>query len=189
MTFRPSTEIQSFFSADEAFFSYFDESSVQSCRKALADLETYMQTDGPFDAVLAFSQGAALASTLMVKKWREDPAAQRLDPVFPCAVFLSGGVPCDPDALLARGQIRTLDFPLDGVVIPVPTACIWGKDDLPFPPRLGALCDATKRTIVVHEGGHEVPGSKDKDAVTATVHAIRRTVAKAKARRVVQRTG
>ncbi|KAL9608150.1 MAG: hypothetical protein Q9167_007002 [Letrouitia subvulpina] len=173
------SEIQSLFSTDEEFFSYFDESSVHSCQKALADLETYIQTEGPFDAVLAFSQGAALATTLMVKKWREDPGAQRSDPVFRCGIFFSGGVPCDPDALLLRGQIRTLDFDSDGVAIPVLTACIWGKDDLPFPPRLCALCDPRGRTVFVHEGGHEVPGSKDMGAVNTTVHTIRRTVAKA----------
>lgn len=151
---------------------------MESCRKALNDLDAYIATEGPFDAVLAFSQGAALAATLIVRKFNEDPRRQHVDPVFKCAVFLSGGVPCDPAALL-HDEVRILDVGSDGEVIPVPTAHIWGLNDLPWPPKLSELCVTQGRTVFIHDGGHEVPGSRSKEAVTGTVHAIRRTIDKA----------
>ena len=166
------------FAGDDKFYSYFDPESVESCRKALDDLDAYIAAEGPFDAILAFSQGAALAATLIVRKFSQESKQQHVNPTFKCAVFLSGGVPCDPSALL-RDELRILDHASDGEVIPVPTANIWGSNDLSWPPELSKLCMAQGRTVFIHDGGHEVPGSKSKPALTGTVQAIRRTVDKA----------
>ena len=38
--------------------------------------------------------------------------------------------------------------------------------------ELGNLSKEVLRVIFVHEGEHEVPGSKSKDAMTNAVHAI-----------------
>ena len=130
---------------------------------------------------MAFSQGAALAATLMVRKSQQDPKGQRADPVFKCAVFISGGVPCDPD-LLMQDELRLLSYEVDQEPVAVPTANIWGAHDTLFPgssAALSKLCNARERTDFVHEGGHEVPGSKSKEAVNGTVHAIRRAIDKA----------
>lgn len=67
-------------------------------------------------------------------------------------------------------------------LILVPTAHIWGQNDALYPdfgPVLSRMCDRETRVVVVHGGSHEVPGSKDPNAVTSAVHAIRRTVERA----------
>ena len=140
--------------------------------KALNDLEAFIAAEGPFDGVLAFSQGATLATTYIVRQARRDPATVP----FKCAIFFSGGIPCDP-SLLERGEVRELDFATDGEVIRIPTANIWGRqDEMLWGPALNQLCAASMRTSFVHDGGHEIPGSKMKDAVTESVNAIRRAV-------------
>ncbi|RDL41697.1 uncharacterized protein BP5553_01676 [Venustampulla echinocandica] len=176
--FEMQTEIKSFFAPSDRFFAYFDASLVRTCQQALQDLDNYIKTEGPFDAVLAFSQGAALASTLLVQKWRQNPQEQQVSPIFKCAVFISGGVPVDPDVLL-HGELRTLSADVDGEVIPIPTAHIWGTNDTLFPgssATLSKLCNGTVRSEFVHEGGHEVPG-ETRD-LASTVHAIKRVVHK-----------
>lgn len=161
--------------------SYLDEKTASSCTAALDDLEDYIAAEGPFDAVMAFSQGAGLAAMLMVRKLQQEPMQQRLNPLFKCAIFFSGGFPGDP-AALRKNELRPLSYDTDEEVIHLPTAHIWGANDQQYPtfgPVLSQLCKHETRMVFMHQGGHEIPGTSSKEAVTATVHAIRRTVAKA----------
>ena len=130
--------------------------------------------------MIAFSQGAALASTLLVQKFREQPTEQHLNPIFKCAIFISGGTPVDPD-ILAKGELHVLSAEVDGELIPIPTAHIWGRNDTLYPgssAELSKLCKEATRTEFIHDGGHEVPASGTDD-LRSTVQAIRRTVHKA----------
>lgn len=130
---------------------------------------------------MAFSEGAALASMLMIRKAQQDSVSQHLRPLFRCAIFFSGGVPADP-ATLQRGDIRLLGHDSDGELIELPTAHVWGQNDKEYPtfgPVLSSLCQAKLRSVSIFEGGHEVPGSRDQAAVVSAVHVIRRTVAAA----------
>lgn len=64
-------------------------------------------------------------------------------------------------------------------IISIPTAHVWGSQDTLWPGRalaLSEICSSNMRTVYIHDGGHEVPGSKSKAAVTGTVHAIRKTI-------------
>lgn len=126
---------------------------------------------------MAFSQGAILAATLMVRSFQRN-AGGRTDPPFKCAIFISGGVPGDP-AALELDQVRTLDYATDGEVIHVPTTHIWGANDRQEPtygPVLSKLCKAALRTVYVHGGGHEVPGPKNPAALSSTVMAVQSTI-------------
>lgn len=119
---------------------------------------------------MAFSQGASLASLLLAEEAQQQP-------LLKCAIFFSGIVPCDRKAL-AQGKIRWLNPDLDAEVIKVPTAHIWGANDLEYPgisEGLSKLCRAYGRRQVVHKGGHEIPGTKD-ESLVAIVHAIKETV-------------
>lgn len=131
---------------------------------------------------MAFSEGAALAAMLMIRKaQQQDSVSQHLRPLFRCAVFFSGGVPADP-ATLQRGEIRLLDHDIDGELVELPTANIWGQNDMEYPtfgPVLSRLCQAKFRSVSIFDGGHEVPGSRNQAAVMSAVHVIRRTVATA----------
>jgi hypothetical protein len=166
-------EIQGFLSGGDDSFQYFEPNDVKSCQKVLADLQKFIAVEGPFDGVIAFSQGATVASTLIVQHARRNPGAA---PVFKCAIFFSGGQPCDPD-LLDYGKLRLMNFEEDGEVIFVPTASIWGRNDpLPWMGKIDRVCAADQRIVYIHDGVHEIPGPKMKDAVTDCVNVIRRVV-------------
>ncbi|KAL8942171.1 MAG: hypothetical protein Q9216_001818 [Gyalolechia sp. 2 TL-2023] len=71
----------------------------------------FIDDEGPFDGIIGFSQGAALASSLMLQR-AKDPAAE---PLFQLAIFLCASLPFDIDAppVLVRkapgGRVRFLD--------------------------------------------------------------------------------
>ena len=80
---------------------------------------------------------------------------------------------------MEKGEIRWMSGEEDGVGIEVPTAHVWGANDELYPdfgPVLSGLCRGEVRNVVVHGGGHEVPGVRDQGAVRSAVRAIRRTV-------------
>ena len=98
-------------------------------------------------------------------------------------MFIAGGVPVDPDLLIHRGELRQLSGSVDGCLISIPTANIYGRNDTLWPgssEQLSELCDEKAKAVLVHDGGHEVPGSgTSKDALISTVKVIRRAVDKA----------
>lgn len=163
-------------------FTYADETSAASCAKALTDLETYVAEYGPFDGVIAFSNGASLAATLIIHKQQSCGFEQNEGPVFKCAIFFSGGIPGDPNKLLTEQKIRLLNSVTDGEVIEIPTAHIWGSNDMLYPnfgPVLKGLCKKDLREEYVHQGGHEIPGPGDRVAVANAVRIIKRTIDRA----------
>ena len=165
--------------ANERCYSYIDVDNIDSNRKALSDINDYLESDGPFDGVIAFSQGAALASTLILQKLLKNPLCEESSPTFKCAIFLSGIVPCDPRAL-EHGELSLLDVNKIGAEIAIPTAHIWGsKEDQNLPTTLRDIYKGGLRESFVHGGGHEIPGLSNKAAMIQTVHIIRRTIAKA----------
>ena len=88
-------------------------------------LAEYIVSDDPFDAVMGFPQGAALAATLILRD-RESTNEQGLsaypqEQSFKCAFFLSGQLPFDCAGLM-REDIRQLDPDQDNVRLKFPTA-------------------------------------------------------------------
>ena len=175
--------IEPFISQSDEFLEYVDVSSQESCQKGLQDLDAYVEEEGPFDGVMAFSQGAGLAAALIVPRQRH----ARLDPPFKCAIFFSGGIPEDPSALLNDNESRSLmHYEEFEELIEIPTVHIWGRNDDIYPmfgPVLSKLCKAAEREELVHEGGHEIPGAKDTRTVEVAVKLINRTLERAKAAR------
>jgi hypothetical protein len=162
------------FSPNEKFFSFFDDQDPQSCLDALNNLEYYVKVEGPFDGVIAFSQGGALASTLLVRQMRQPSTTI----AFKVAIFFSGGLAADP-YLLERGIITPLDAEDAKDMINIPTVHVWGAADMgesEWPPKLLRLCKEASRESYQHTGGHEIPGSKDRAAVTRVVQLIRRAI-------------
>ena len=159
-------------------YAYFDPTNLKSISKALEDLKSYIEADGSFDGILGYSQGAVIAAILYLQVKMEHPA--QMHPLFECAIFLSGGVPFDP-AALCQDKIRFLDPNADGQPITIPTAHIWGSNDLDFPntsPKLSKLCEADCRTEVLYDGGHEEPVLKG-DLLIDVVGAIDKTLTRA----------
>ena len=157
-------------------YNYFDVDDTASMHRALEQLHAFIQLEGPFDAVLAYSHGAGFAATYMVQQ-----ALLDAPPPFKCAVFLSAARPVDPAALSA-GSLRFLDPRADKVRIDVPTAHIWGSNDSLHPGSsecVRELSTAELREEVVHEEGHDIPSGKARAAVLDMAKAVRRTVARA----------
>ncbi|KAI9690814.1 MAG: hypothetical protein M1822_008433 [Bathelium mastoideum] len=180
--------ISSISASDGEYFKYYEPYDSTSFRKALDDLGKYLDTDGPFDGVIAFSQGCSLAAAFIIEEQRRQVQAGNGDPAsassFKCAVFFAGRPPyvdAGPEHRSLGGKKDAASSGSFTMRIAIPTAHIWGAND-EFEPgnalALYDLCGPQTRCVVVHEGGHEVPGPRDRDAVTESVHAIKRMLAK-----------
>ncbi|CAN8097862.1 unnamed protein product [Discula destructiva] len=164
---------------DDEFLQWADYGSVESCRKALYDLEDFVEEEGPFDGVIGFSLGATLASSLIVHKLRKDPRKERLHPTFRCGIFFCGGIPEILSDTETGAEKRELSFEQDGEMIEIPTAHIWGANDRVWPNFgivLSKLCRKDLRTVFIHEGGHDIPGPKSQDELLQAIRAIKRTI-------------
>lgn len=157
-------------------FSYFEEDDARSALAALLDLDAYVDAEGPFDGIIAFSQAVGLAGTwLMLRHRRRLPAVR-------CCIFLAGGATAlDPD-MLSEGRIVALPAAKVGEVITIPTAHVYGVAD-PYAPvakEFSDLCRVEVKSVYVHPGQHEVPGSGSsssaKEVVNQTVNTVRRTI-------------
>ncbi|KAI9927531.1 hypothetical protein ASPWEDRAFT_186869 [Aspergillus wentii DTO 134E9] len=175
-------ELVPFFPTDGAYYDYFSFDSAESVKKALDDLSHFLETEGPYEGLIAFSLGGALAATFLIREATLNPATPL---PFKCAIFLSGGAPLDPVAL-ERGEVVLLDAPLPGedsqLLHGFPTAHIWGRNDELWGDRsetLCALCDPQERAVLLHDEAHAVPGARAKEALLGSVRAIRRTVGRA----------
>ena len=173
--------IASLVQTSDEFFTFLDKSSPQKSAQVLDDLDAYVTEEGPFDGVIGFSEGAALAAMLTMRKSRQANLSRQIGLPFKCAIFFSGGVPADVRAL-ERGELRLLDGTEDEELIDLPTAHIWGRNDKEYPtfgPVLHRLCKFDSRFMYIHNGGHEVPGWSDRDAVISATRIIRRVIAEA----------
>ena len=174
--------IERFVSSSDEYLRYADDTSPESCRKASSDLEIYIAEDGPFDGVMAFSQAAVLAVSLMLKREEEDRLKSRLYPVFRYAIFLSAGVPEDLRWLRGEGPRRLMRWEEDGEIIEIPTVHIWGRNDQLYPdcgPVLSKMRRAREKEEFVHEGGHDVPHPRDAAVVERVAMLIKRTIERA----------
>ncbi|KAL2203501.1 hypothetical protein CC79DRAFT_1060657 [Sarocladium strictum] len=137
-----------------------------------------VQSQGPFDALMGFSEGGILAATLLVEDSRRPFANLK------CALFFSAAPPLDPDAL-REGQVKCLSPAKDTTTIRMPTAhvyshvddavhtgvpnlvsplhSLWTEQGWTTPQDVhGSLAGLCERPMVfVHECGHRIPGSRD----------------------------
>jgi hypothetical protein len=163
-------EIKSLFPSHEGY-AYYDTRSISSFTTALDDLETYLLEEGPFEGVLAYSQGAALMASYL--------ARQRLHGhsnlvTFKFAVLVCTGPPLDPS-----GSGNYLSASVVGEVINIPTAIIFGSRDeaMQTSIQLSELCSPETRTVFDHGGGHEIP--RTAKATTGMANAIRAVLRRA----------
>lgn len=127
---------------------------------------------------MAFSSGAALAATLLIRKMQQNPIDQHLKPIFKCAIFFCGGIP----AVFQKDEYRLVDPNEDGILLRIPTAHIWGSQDKEYPdygPVLYNSCQEDLRERFIHHGGHVIPGSKDRIGVQNAVRLIKNVMQKA----------
>lgn len=187
----PARGISEVFGEQVDCHSYFHESAA-SILRAVEDLAVYARTNGPFDGVIGFSQGAVLAATLLIALDSKNtgssssnlPVALRpllVEPPFRFAIFLCGGDPFDL-AALQRGEILLIrNLPPDQpALINLPLVNCWASNDEDYPgmgPSLSSLCESGVNEQVVHAVGHGVP--TEGDELHQLVTAVRVTMERA----------
>ena len=158
------------FGDQQICYSYFD-GSAESALKAVDDLATYVAQHGPFDTIMGFSLGAALAATLLL---RAESQQARLP--IKCAIFLCGTLPCNWHEL-ERRHLQLLQAKDVRCTIQVPTVHVWSSIDVDYPgqsAQLAQMCDVTKRVEIVHNGGHTVPSQGTE--LVAFAHAVHQII-------------
>lgn len=164
-----------------SFYGYYDPEDLNTLHTSLSQLEDYIATNGPFDVIMGFSAGAILAAMYLLQRrnarHRSDEAdttdvdvGANNNPYAPvrCAIFLASAE--------SVNELRYLGFDNQQAVIHLPTAHIYGSKDVIAPnggDDLSRVCDASLQTVMIHQGGHEVPR---KEELTQAVHVIRRTL-------------
>ena len=139
---------------DGPFYNHYSrgESPGQTVMEAFEHtrsiIEAQKATGDPFDAVLGFSQGAALAASMIIHHSRTRPAEP---PLFRAAAFICGASPWTPNGL--ERVVRKDDYPLK-----IPTANIVGKLDhvLPESMKLFELCEPSQTSFHDHGMKHMV---------------------------------
>lgn len=142
---------------DEGFFGYFDPESPSSALTALQQLDAFVASHGPFEGVIAFSQGAQLAATYIAHKRLEGATGEA---PFRCAILFSPLGVYDSKEWIANGVVRKLDGKTNRSTIGIPTLVVWGSQDQWREEAKGVseLCDPETSYTFVHDGGHEIPG-------------------------------
>ncbi|PVI01515.1 hypothetical protein DM02DRAFT_717827 [Periconia macrospinosa] len=156
-----------------SFYAFYNpEDLSSSMRQSLNQLNDFISAEGPFDAVLDFSGGAFLAAMYLIEQQSLRDSGESNDSLIKCGIFLASAS--------CKAEMKVLGastVPRVGKTsIQVPTAHIWGSNDTIAPTGghdLSRVCNAAKRQILVHEGGHELPRG---DSLTKAVHVIRRTI-------------
>jgi predicted esterase len=167
-----SSEIKDIVSSTDQGFSYFDPDSTSASLQAVEDLEQFIAREGPYDGVLAFSQGMMLACTLLMRN-----VEQKTPFPFKCAIFFSPRMAPLDCADLSRGVFTEIDAKRFSQAIGIPTTLVWGSMD-PHATKAVELQELFRQNglfTCVHEGGHEVPGYALKKGLMDTVNVIRRT--------------
>ncbi|KAI0169917.1 hypothetical protein GGR52DRAFT_552073 [Hypoxylon sp. FL1284] len=155
---------------------YFWGEDLAMLRDFYDGLFRIIAEQGPFDGVVGFSAGGGVAASLLVLDGKEQFAR------FKCGIFFCAGTPVDPESLRA-GSRRELNVSADGILVNVPTAHIWSPNGEIYPGMgqgLPTLCSEEVREEVVHDLGHDVPGSNSSQYLTEAVRAIERTIERAR---------
>jgi hypothetical protein len=136
---------------DGPFYNHYARGSSpgSSVQEAFEHTRAIIATQGPFDGVLGFSQGAALAASLIIHHSQTSPAEP---PLFRVAVFICGAGPWESTGV--QHIVRSGEYP-----IKIPTANIVGKLDSLYPESMGLyeLCEPSKASFYDHGSKHMVP--------------------------------
>lgn len=155
------------------YYAYYDPTSPQSILQALDDLNAYLAEEGPFDGVMGFSQGAALASMLISRFCNNAMTSSHTytasSSPFSFAIFICAGAPLCENSLRSgtikyvdpakwKGSVMEEDLNARTFKLPIPVANIVGRKDpdLAASMDLAGLCQGSS-VVLDHGAGHEIP--------------------------------
>ncbi|KAA8571253.1 hypothetical protein EYC84_000583 [Monilinia fructicola] len=156
------------------YWAFTDPYNPETIIPFLAELEEYIEAEGPFDALFGFSYGAALAGTFLMDQQRKNP--MKLSFSFKCAIFICSLAPFK----VVGDRVQQMSGHTDGESLSIPTAHIFGsKDDECYEGSLELmkLCNAKVREAFDHGGAHEIPRGGKVTSDMASV--ITKTIEKA----------
>ncbi|KAL4937236.1 hypothetical protein BDV06DRAFT_203330 [Aspergillus oleicola] len=167
------------------FYNHYprDISPGSDLQNAIQYTQRIISREGPFDAVMGFSQGAALAYSLLehdytTRKQTETETGSSGSPLFKAAVFICAGMPYD----LSGKESASLPSE-GGYVVTIPTAHIVGKQDALFEQgrKLYGLCEPSQAELYDHGGKHMIPfdAERSEDMVRVIERVIERANKKA----------
>jgi predicted esterase len=161
---------------DGPFYSWVDPAgsvadAAEAVDEAIELLYEVIDEQGPFDAIIGFSQGAAIATVFMLHHMIKHP----LDPpyaLFKYALLFSGAVFIDPSGI-ARGP--------DGKdpKLRIPSLHVCGEKDEVLKDSLALSTRFNKDSaeVFMHTLGHTIP--KDSKTVSMIMNSIKRVQHKA----------
>ncbi|KAI1372417.1 serine hydrolase FSH [Hypoxylon crocopeplum] len=157
----------------DEFFGYVAH-NVEQDRELCDGMIELVESLGPFDGLMGFSEGGTVAAMMLVEDARHGSFGG-----LKCAVFFCAAPPFDPD-LARTGVIKYADPDRDGVLMTIPSAHIWsqtaGADEIKVHRALSQLCDEQVREVFLHDLGHDIPGSKSEDGLAGALRAIEHVV-------------
>ncbi|KAI2628871.1 serine hydrolase FSH [Hypoxylon sp. NC1633] len=154
-------------------FSYYD-GSASSAEQAVRDLALYLCENGPFDFILGFSLGAAVAATLLLCPGL-DQELRKAQSMVKAAVFICGILPQKWESL-QKGileEIKPEDIP-EEMKINISTVHAYSQQDNEFGDQsemLARMCVKGKMLSILHTAGHDAP--KELEEVKALAEAMR----------------
>lgn len=164
----PGPGVEGFY--EGPFFSYYNwpqtvHDDGDSVTRAYDMLYEIIEEEGPFDCVLGFSHGGAVAAGLMVHHAEQNPYDS---PLFRCAIFFSSF----PPFRMNDNNEPILNEGLEGKIT-VPTLHVMGSKDFVYKYSLDLynLCKSESSAILTHDKGHEIP--TDAKLVAKMAAAIR----------------
>lgn len=150
----------------QEYLSYFDGSAA-SALTAIDNLATHILENGPYDAIMGFSMGGAMAATLLLQPQNpeaDNPSWLAARKLIRGAVFICSTLPVDTMELRhgRMGWVKAEDVGPAGKLHPigVPTVHAWSPRDLcncAESRLLVSMCIETQRTEVLHDAGHGIP--------------------------------
>ena len=138
-------------SLEDTIYHFNDYPRDGAIVEALETLNHLLETEGPFDGILGFSEGSALAATLLADHMRKSRAAGKKS-TLKLGIFW-GGVP----PFVADGKRIYLPN-TDGRIFDVRTVHVIGAMD-PFLEAgmlLYNLCDPNRAVLFDHGKGHQI---------------------------------
>ncbi|KAA8643404.1 uncharacterized protein ATNIH1004_010173 [Aspergillus tanneri] len=157
-------------SATDPFYNHYprDVAPGDDLGRARDHIMQIIKKQGPFDGVMGFSQGAALAFSLLAHH-----AKSHQTPLFKAAVFICAASPFE-----STGK-EIISMPPGEYVLSIPTTHIVGKQDVLYPAsmHLYSLCDPSKAEFYDHGSRHLIPF--DINNTNAMIAAIEKSIERA----------
>ncbi|KAH7176782.1 serine hydrolase FSH [Dactylonectria macrodidyma] len=153
----PAEGIRAVFDCED-YKAWYDPSlGADTHRKSLELVREIIEEDGPFDACMGFSQGAALLGSLILSHQESHPFSP---PLFRLAVFICGSSALkvsETDGTWSRVSPNELERQRKRIKIP--TVHIIGSKDAAYQESMNLrdMCEPQNRLQYFHTSGHEVP--------------------------------